>query len=294
MFNLRYHIASLVAVFLALSIGLLLGTVVVERGALTDQGTQIVRDLQQEFDDLRQDNADLRAGLERDRLFAAEAVPVIVNGALEGRSILVVTNTGRADGLAATVQAIENAGGEAVVMTMESVSFGVDEVDPEALEIALGQSVTDDATATADASADIVARVAAALAHEWTVAGGSRPVTDLLVSSGQIGVGSVEDTTTVTGMALIASWDDAVDPGALALADELTVRGATVVGVEAASSTTGVVAAAVAEGFSAVDDVASSQGAVSLVWILSGRAVGYFGVRDGATGPYPILTEVVD
>ena len=34
MYNLRYHIASLVAVFLALAVGLLLGTVVVERGEL--------------------------------------------------------------------------------------------------------------------------------------------------------------------------------------------------------------------------------------------------------------------
>jgi hypothetical protein len=50
MYNLRYHIVSLVAVFLALTVGLVLGTVVVERGVLTKQRAALVGDLTKQYD----------------------------------------------------------------------------------------------------------------------------------------------------------------------------------------------------------------------------------------------------
>ncbi|MDO9556792.1 MAG: copper transporter [Coriobacteriia bacterium] len=294
MYNLRYHIASLVAVFLALSIGLLLGTVVVERGVLTNQGTQIVKDLQKEFDDLRKDNADLRAGLERDRLFAADAVPKLLTGALEGQTVLVVTNSGRADGLTATVEAIEQAGARALVITAESPGFGVDELDPEALAAALSASSGEETTVSASTTSDSIFAVAEALAREWTTEDENRPVTELLVSAGQIGMESVDGTVTIAGMAVLASWNDTADAVGMALASRLAERGIPVIGVEAASHVSGVAQAATAAGLSAVDDVTSPQGAVSLVWVLSGRATGYFGVREGAEKAYPSLSGVVE
>lgn len=289
MYNLRYHIASLVAVFLALSVGLLLGTVVVERGALTNQGTQIVKDLQQEFETLRQDNADLRAGLERDRLFASDVIPLIVSGTLDGKAVLVMTNTGRADGLAATVNAIEQAGGRAIVLTAESRALGVDSLDQNALAAALSASAGGDTTATVDANADRVQLVAEALAREWTTVSDVRPVTELLISTGSVGLEGADEPVSITGLALLAAWEDAADPLGLALAVQLAERGLPVVGVEAASRVSGAVQSAVEAGYSAVDHVTSPQGAVSLVWILSGRSTGYFGVRDGAESVYPAL-----
>lgn len=289
MYNLRYHIASLVAVFLALSVGLLLGTVVVERGVLTNQGTQIVKDLQQEFEDLRKDNADLRAGLERDRVFAADAVPVIVEGALDGQTVLVATNTGRADGLSAVVDAVEQAGGVPLVLTSESPSFGVDEVDEEALRSALAASMGLEATSTVTVGDDLVAAVAEALARELTSSPDVRPVTELLVSAEQLGLESAEGT--VTAMAMLTGWDGAADTGVMQMAAALSGRGLAVVGVEASSRESGVVIASTEAGFSAVDDVTTPQGAVSLVWLLSGRAQGYYGIGEGAQRAYPMLSN---
>ena len=62
MYNLRYHIASLVAVFLALSVGLLLGTVVAERGMITDQTGALVADLQARFDEIQARTPNCRRG----------------------------------------------------------------------------------------------------------------------------------------------------------------------------------------------------------------------------------------
>src|SRR5574340_14803 len=89
MYNLRYHIASLVAVFLALSVGLILGTVVAERGMITDQATALVSDLQQRFDEISAENEQLQAGMERDRAFAEEVVPTLTAGNLQGRNVFI-------------------------------------------------------------------------------------------------------------------------------------------------------------------------------------------------------------
>ena len=75
MYNLRYHIASLVAVFLALAIGLILGTVVGERGTLDKQQTTLVTSLQKDFTLLRTENADLKRERDRDHAFATDVVP---------------------------------------------------------------------------------------------------------------------------------------------------------------------------------------------------------------------------
>ncbi len=53
MFDMRYHIASLVAVFLALTVGIVLGTAIVNRGVLVRQQNALVGSLRTEFASLR-------------------------------------------------------------------------------------------------------------------------------------------------------------------------------------------------------------------------------------------------
>src|SRR5450759_5719714 len=125
MYNFRYHIASLVAVFLALSIGLLLGTVVVERGTLDAQRTTLVDSLQKEYTTLRTDNTQLKSELDTDRSFLAEAAPLLVSNRLAGRTVMVLTNAGRADAAAAVADVVAKAGGVAVTATFRDAGFGL-------------------------------------------------------------------------------------------------------------------------------------------------------------------------
>jgi hypothetical protein len=90
MYNLRYHIASLVAVFLSLSIGLLLGTIVVERGMLDSQRDTIVQSLQEEFRTLSADNNEMRAEISSQEDFIGTLLETAVDGSLEGRTVLVL------------------------------------------------------------------------------------------------------------------------------------------------------------------------------------------------------------
>ena len=75
MYNLRYHIASLVAVFLALSVGLLLGTIVVDRGVIEAQRTTLVESIGRSVDKVTAANQQLRDANASLNAFAAQSAP---------------------------------------------------------------------------------------------------------------------------------------------------------------------------------------------------------------------------
>ncbi|MDI6900230.1 MAG: copper transporter [Anaerosomatales bacterium] len=286
MFNLRYHVASLIAVFLALAVGLVLGTVVAEEGTITDQGAQLVSDLQKQFEDLRRDNADLREGLELDRAFAQDVVPLLIEERLASQTIIVLANAGRVDGLNATVTTIEEAGGIPVVVTLEQRGFGLsalaDEHRTAVLDALAFWGIDGD---VADDAGRLSAAVADTLANEWQQAG-QRPLTDALVQAQVVGL-STETFGPARGVVVMAAWADAADPVAVGIGAAFSDDDLPVVAVETSGRETGVVTAATQLGYSAVDDIGTPQGEVSLVWILSGETRGYFGVRPEAEAPYP-------
>jgi hypothetical protein len=279
MYNFRYHIASLVAVFLALSIGLLLGTVVVERGTLNAQRTTLVDSLQKEYTTLRTDNTQLKSELDTDRAFLADAAPMLVANRLAGRTVMVLTNAGRADAAASVADAVTKAGGTAVTATFRDVGFGLKDKSIAAKVAAL---------LALDASADLTAPVADTLSREFTdVAGTQAPLTDLLVSLGELTIGNADNAGTPTMVVAAGSFDDKPDAAEIAIAAAAKTHGQVGVGAETTKHATGVAAAAADAGLASVDDVDLPVGQVSLVWVLLGRADGRYGVTRGADAAYP-------
>lgn len=285
MYNLRYHIASLVAVFIALSVGLLLGTLVAERGMISDQTNQLVADLQSRFDEISAQNADLEAGLARDRAFAESAVVPLTAGQLAGKTVAIVAGTGRVDGVSAVSDAIAGAGGSTFTVTLEQTALGLYESEPENLAGYLALRGVD----MASPGPELEQQVADALVAEWR-AGGDQPLTQLLVGTGRMGIESTSATTTVDAVVLMGSDEAACDPFALALGGSMAAAGGRAVGVETAPAEDGCASACAARGLSAIDHVGTAQGRFSLVWILAGRADGYYGSGTGAQAYYPSLT----
>jgi hypothetical protein len=118
MIDFRYHLVSLVSVFLALAIGILLGA-----GPLKEPLTEgVSQTLQQQVEALRQDRQTLKeqldssqAGVEhRDDVLAA-VTPALVQGRLVGRSVvLVVLPDAATDRVASLTRQLENAGAQVV------------------------------------------------------------------------------------------------------------------------------------------------------------------------------------
>ena len=101
MVNFRYHIVSIVAVFLALGIGILVGTTVVN-----DQTLQFLRDridnANKRVDDVQHENSLLRHELDDQRDladgFAEEIAPTLLDGRLRDVPVLLLAARGVEDG----------------------------------------------------------------------------------------------------------------------------------------------------------------------------------------------------
>jgi len=276
MYNLRYHIASLVGVFLALTIGLLLGTVVAERGTLDDQRDSLINSLESDFAELSTSNAELSAENESMARFEADVVPVLIADTLKGKTVAVLTNAGRSDGTAASQEAVKAAGGIPVTLVIEKADLGLD--DPKVLA-----AVKPYLSSQAE---DPGAEVAQALASEWTTAG-PRPVTDALSDAGVLRASELAPGAAVSALVFTAAWDKEPDASAVAIGQGMAELGFKAVGAQAVSLDTGVAALALDSGLDAVDQMGRPVGAYALAWILAERASGYYGSGSGARALYP-------
>lgn len=284
MYNLRYHLASLVAVFFALAVGLLLGTLVAERGMVTEQTGALVADLQSRFDDITATNERLQQGLERDRAFAEAAVGPLTAGALAETRVVVLASPGGADDASAVAEMIAASGAQPVVSVLGTPGMGLDAAEPAGLAGYFEMRGIE----MAPPGPDLHRQVAEALVAEWR-AGQERTLTDILSTTGLLATESVVGTQTAGGVVVVGSAGTPADTFGVAVARAMQAAGGTALGAEAGPIDGGIAAACEAEGISAIDHLGTPQGRLSLVWILSGRARGYFGSADGADGYFPAL-----
>jgi hypothetical protein len=92
--DIRYHIITLVAVFLMLGLGILIGTTMVGSDAILKQQGQIAERLEKQFNAVRSENEKIRQRIEQVeaensilRTFAEEIVPFATAGRLQGLRI---------------------------------------------------------------------------------------------------------------------------------------------------------------------------------------------------------------
>ena len=97
MINFRYHIVSLIAVFLALAIGVIMGSAVIDRaivGRLEDQQRSLenrLGDIEHENDALRSDNRELR---DTDEKLAEQGSQRLLAGTLAGVPVALIATRG--------------------------------------------------------------------------------------------------------------------------------------------------------------------------------------------------------
>jgi len=276
MYNLRYHIASLVAVFLALALGLVLGGLVVQQGSFASQQRSIVSGLQRDFKRLTGQNASLRSDLQFERGFSAQMTDEWLGGRLDGRSVVIITSGAKGEGADAAAGAISDAGGSPVVVTLVNREFGLSNA---AISSSL-KSIVPSAT-------DLKSAVASGLAAEWTTPDQPRPITDALVKAKAITVTGLHASTSATEVVTIAAFSKRPDAVALSVARAYADAGYFAVGAQTLSSDTGVASAAVARKLSAFDTLGTTAGRFTLVALFTGSEQGYFGRAQGVDKAYP-------
>jgi hypothetical protein len=280
-YNLRYHIASLVAVFLALSLGLLLGGITVQSGVLTRQRAALVQSLRSDYAKLSSKNQGLQEDLRLEKQLAGAMVDDSIAGRLDGKNVLVLTNAGQVDGLSATEASIRSAGGTPHLVTLSNPGLGLEEAE-------IASSVA--SSLPEGPGRDILTAVTEELATEWA-AGASGPVTEALVKAGVFD-GPKVPPAGFDGVVDLATFDGKADPGALGLAVALQRAGEPSVGAQSRFSKSTLASEANSAGLSALDTLGTETGRYALVMLLSGAQPGYYGVGQGTLAPFPPPAEM--
>jgi hypothetical protein len=284
-FDLRYHVASLAAVFVALVLGIFLGVGLSGKGFVSDAERE---NLQAQIDALRAERdsavaraegADLRSG-ELDA-FARTTYPGLVGGMLSGRRVGIVFVGSVDQGLAGAVRrSVADAGGRVTMI--------------RALRVPLDREATDSALRTeldtrALAGPDNRERQGRSLAREL-VAAGPNPVFDaltrVLVEEQSGSVNPALDAVVVARPGAPQQGDTAALLAGLY--SGLAAAPVPTVGVEKSDPKTSALSVFHRRGLSTVDSVDAAAGQVALVFLLAGARPGSYGTgAEAADGILP-------
>lgn len=165
MINFRYHVVSLIAVFLALGVGVIMGTAVIDR-AVVDRLERQQDGLQADVDEVQSENNRLRGELRQERQasqrLAEEGSERLLDGTLVGVPVLLVGVRGADDeGLDELVTLLGRAGAERLGTLWLTERFALDD-DDELTDLAAALAFRPDASAGTLRSAAI-SRLALAL-----------------------------------------------------------------------------------------------------------------------------------
>jgi copper transport outer membrane protein MctB len=286
MFDLRYHVASLAAVFVALVIGIFVGVGLSGRGFVNDAER---KNFEARIDDLQaqRDSAEASAKSAARRgdaldAFADTTYPSLVRRRLAGAKVGVVFIGSVDQGLAGTLRrTVADAGGRIVRTRALRVPL-----DPEAVDRALrGDPDTRDL-----AGVDRRARLGGTIAREL-VAGGQTPVLDRLSSvlvEEQLGLSKAPVDAVVVARATRPQQGETQDFLG-GLYSGLAASNVPSVGVEESGARPSAVPPFRAAGLATVDALDTSVGQVALVFLLEGARPGSYGLgQDAVNGVLPV------
>ncbi|GAB3229572.1 copper transporter [Glycomyces halotolerans] len=307
MINFRYHLVSLTAVFLALTVGLILGTAALN-GPAIDALEATSQNLRDNNEALRAEITELEEELNDDQSFASAIAPSHLDGKLTERSILIVALPGVDS---AVVDSVEQMLGYADANITGRITVLDDFLDPaNSDQLAdLVDGVTPD-TIEAPVTYDGVAAMSAVLAAVTTGSFEGQPVeTDAgditRVTTGLEDLGMLTVETEPTGVA-----DGVVLVGTSAAADSesearnagvVTIAGAFAVDDPSVYATT----SSVGDGnpiatlrseetevtIATVDNANSPQGqiaaVIALTELMNDGTVHHLGTGEGAEGLLP-------
>jgi hypothetical protein len=286
MFDLRYHVASLAAVFLALIIGILVGVGIADRGYL-DKGTkglleQRVAKLQKQLDKTSQQAGNLGREQEAARTYITQTYPVLVRNRLRGKRVAIVF-VGSVDGSlrSAVTRALTDAGGEQLRLRVLTVPIDGPQID------ATLASSPNAASFRGQGRFESLGR---SLGQELML-GGETPLwnalTDDLVEQREGGSKDPADGVIVVRTA--KPQKNATSRFLLGLYSGLGSTSAPAVGVEASDARTTAIPVYKNAGLSSVDDVDTLAGKLALVLLLQGAPSGQYGVKKTADEALPAL-----
>jgi hypothetical protein len=307
--NFRYHVVSLAAVFLALAIGLVVGTSAAN-GPIADNLKDQYNDVSATAQQLRDQLDERNTELDKVGEFATEAAPALLSGKLTNKNVLVLSLEGNGQDVDKTVDGVSTFLGEAGAKVTGKVKLTEKFIAPASKDQLLD---------TADASAP--PSISGALPNQNDGVDTSAALLATLLV-GKAGTPAVDGTRTVLGayeqQGFLTFDGDFTNPAEAVVlvagapttgkdAKDRNTAGMTVINrfelagrlVVAGMAAVGVVASvrgdtALQKSVSTVDNLGTAQGQVAAVLALADRLgghTGHYGIGDGATSLVPKMAS---
>ncbi|MGY1988238.1 copper transporter [Blastococcus sp. SYSU DS0669] len=307
MIDFRYHLVSLIAVFLAVALGIVIGTTALNEPILADIENQVAQ-LEQDKRDLEDQTRDLQARLDTSQEFEEAVAGPLVEGTLTDRSVLLVPTNDSVtpETVEAVTELIEEAGG--------SVS-GVVRLQPEYSDPATASALQSFVTGAGlpagvqlPESGDAGVLVAGLLSQVLMIPPDGPAPDTAAVSSVLAGLSSLDvlvpesasvspadHAVLLTGSGFTGDDADARNAALVELAAALDAqgRGAVVAGDAPSARPNGLIGAvradpALADAISTVDNVAAVVGRISTVLALGQETQGTSGMYGTGEDAQPV------
>jgi hypothetical protein len=315
--DFRYHLVSIVSIFLALAVGILLGAGPLQEDLGKTLSNQ-VSTLRKEKDVLRTQLQQAEARVDASDKFVTAVTPALTESRLGGRSAVIVTLPGTDASLVTGVTKALTSSGATVSGTVEIQDAWTDPAKRSFRDQLLASLAP--LVGLEEASGSLDSRMGALLARALVVdrvSDADQPstnATQALTGLKEAGLTSFDGDgpAPATLAVVVAPAPDESLPSdqqdtdlsawvALTAQLDAASNGAVVVGDEGGTTTGGLVGAvraddAVAAKVSTVDDIAAAMGRIALVYALrqqmAGEA-GQYGVGESASALLPPLTASV-
>jgi hypothetical protein len=279
-FDFRYHVASLAAVFLALVIGIVVGVGLSGRGFIDEAErrnfNERIAELELDRDLARSQLTDASRRQAAMEEYASETYPQLVPGRLEGMRVALLF-VGSVDGTAdAVAQAVRDGGGRVTRIRAIRVP-----VEPSSLRDALGAVP---ALRRRYRTLEELDELGRDLGFELTVGGQTQlwdALNDLLVEERAGGSTSPVDAVVVART--VPPQQGPTQEFLAGLYRGVARSGTPAVGVQVAAPQDSAIPAFSRNGLSTVDSVDTAAGKLALVLLLSGSRSGDYGTDETAS-----------
>jgi hypothetical protein len=282
-FDFRYHAITIVAVFLALVIGLLLGVAIGDQGLVSGAERELREDLRADVEAARAESSELRGELARRDRYEQDTFPAVVGDRLAGRRVAMITlHQGTSTMFDDVRDAVTPAGGV--------VSFvGRLRLPPDLQDLADATAGTRFGALTEDL--ELLGPLAARLGAQ--IATGGRMVRAMRRAVFASSSGELEGAE---GIVLVRGEPpqgrpeedvDREDAFVAAMVEGMETFETPIVGIERSDTEQSQVGWYQARELASVDNVDQAAGRAALVLSLAGGGVGAYGIKSSAEALLP-------
>jgi hypothetical protein len=302
--NFRYHVVSLTAVFLALAIGLVVGTAALN-GPLSDALKNQVGSLTKQTQTYRDRITQLETEAGKQEQFTQQSAPFILGGRLANRRVVLLSTSQTAGAVGKVVEYLKMAGATVTGQVEIQDRFFDPASNANLLDVATGAlpagltgiplKSNGVETSSSLLAAALVARTPALSADAVHTVVTAFKEGNFIVPTGDLAV-PAEAVVIVAGEPYPDSAGDAKNANVLTMVDSFSKAGPTVVAASGAGGTGNVIGAVrgdpkLSKTVGTVDNVTTPDGQVcvplALAEYLTTTKPGHYGVAGGSAGMLP-------